>query len=852
MGQGVAYCFMVNRITQLGGQGLDGIRRRPIWSAVITVAVVFAAGFGLMAWSASNSLDHVLEAADDVMRVGRQSDLEKTLTPDGYADLLERVHGLEGELRSLRTQTGVLAPLSLVPGVGDRLFEGRRFLDMSLHTATAARLVLQAYTPAVQVLHLSPRSRDLRTLESAMATASPQLAEARSELEAAEAARRELQDVESLGSRATSAVQLYDRYVPFLELAVVLGREHPEVVTNAIAIKGLIEDLRSTLDDPKRVIVDAETVEEDALDLAERTRLLRTGIEELEVGLDPSLDEVGLVLRAVASLAAVVEEMGRSLVTLSGLARNVLEHGLLSEGAGEEIRTALPELSDSLEATDAKLEEARSVLADDQLGDESPVLPLLRALVGDPSRPLVRETGLMERAGEAMAFLDYALGRGEPRTLLLVGQNPEEIRATGGFLGVAAELTIEEGELVNLEYIDSTQVDKADFSANPVSPEPIYRYLWISRLLFRDSNWNPHFPSSAARIADMYARGLDVQVDGVIATTEDLALDLVEALGGVRVPEVPRVLDRETAERYVEGEIRYPCRPEHVVQRGKRCFDQDLFTVLLDRLMHPMERERLEPVLDVLFDALDTKDLMIHVFDQDAASILWSQDWNGPLEQVDHDYLMAVDTSLPGHARSIVQRTTQYEVSLDPGGSSEATLRLTYTHKGTKPDPHCTQGETSRTGCFWNYLRVYIPVGVSDLHVPPIPAPESSLLLIWGYEPVDTLSVISSPREGLTSFTEIGGYILVEPGHSVTLVAQYDLPPSVIRNLGGGRYEYRLLVQKQPGTPDEPVSVFVELPRGAVLEDASPGGATIDGRWVRMDAVPETDVLFKVQFRSGG
>ncbi|MEK7777147.1 MAG: hypothetical protein AAB303_00790, partial [Chloroflexota bacterium] len=131
----------------------------------------------------------------------------------------------------------------------------------------------------------------------------------------------------------------------------------------------------------------------------------------------------------------------------------------------------------------------------------------------------------------------------------------------------------------------------------------------------------------------------------------------------------------------------------------------------------------------------------------------------------------------------------------------------------------------------------------------PIPLHEGSEWLIWGYEPADSLSVISSPRGGQAGLTEVGGYVVVEPQTSVTLPLHYQLPADMIRSAGGGVFQYRLLVQKQPGTPVEPVSVFVRLPEGAALVHASPTPTAQKDNWVRLDVDLAGDTTFIVDFR---
>ena len=67
--------------------------------------------------------------------------------------------------------------------------------------------------------------------------------------------------------------------------------------------------------------------------------------------------------------------------------------------------------------------------------------------------------------------------------------------------------------------------------------------------------------------------------------------------------------------------------------------------------------------------------------------------------------------------------------------------------------------------------------------------------------------------------------------------------------LGAGVFQYRLLMQKQPGLPTEPVSLLVQLPPGAELVRTTPPDSRQEGEWVRLDVDLSGDTTFAVDFR---
>ena len=209
---------------------------------------------------------------------------------------------------------------------------------------------------------------------------------------------------------------------------------------------------------------------------------------------------------------------------------------------------------------------------------------------------------MLDEAISATTFLTSFLGYDEPRTYLLIGQNQNEIRATGGFIGVAVQVTLDGGELTELVFHDSTEVDAPPYAENPIPPEGVYWYLWMDRLLFRDANWNPHFPDSAAKVAEIFELAQGVKVDGVITSSKKMAHELVALFGDITVPGVEGPLTKELSSEYSEGIRIYQCLPRHISARGKRCFDEDLFFALKDRMTSQYPPDLRRSIIGLLKD----------------------------------------------------------------------------------------------------------------------------------------------------------------------------------------------------------------------------------------------------------
>ena len=564
----------------------------------------------------------------------------------------------------------------------------------------------------------------------------------------------------------------------------------------------------------------------------------------------PELESVRDVLDILGPGITVLRHVTagtRSLVTMT---EAMDTSGFLSQEFGSVAGIALQQAQEELTLARQETSSLQQLLSLQGLDADTFLPPIgFGADSGVSTSTTERVEIMLDEAISATTFLTSFLGYDEPRTYLLIGQNQNEIRATGGFIGVAVQVTLDGGELTELVFHDSTEVDAPPYAENPIPPEGVYWYLWMDRLLFRDANWNPHFPDSAAKVAEIFELAQGVKVDGVITSSKKMAHELVALFGDITVPGVEGPLTKELSSEYSEGIRIYQCLPRHISARGKRCFDEDLFFALKDRMTSQYPPDLRRSIIGLLKDQLDQKNVLVHVFPPVENSLLWEQGWNGAVPVVDHDFLMVVDSSLPGHSNSAVQRSLEYRVALDPERPMKAEVRLRYDNSDIPKNEVCLQFAWEVYHCYWNYFRTYVSPMATDIELPNVPLHEGSLKLIWGYPDADSSSVVLQADVGPARLTELGGYIAVEPGSITTVPINYQLPPEILRSTAPRVVEYRVLLQKQPGMDQDVISMGVQLPPGAELVATTPEFNSRQGRWLSFDFPLVKDTVIAVTFQ---
>ena len=833
-----------------------GLRRR---QRIVVVAGAALASLiivlGAFTWSG-------VSAALEAQRAYRELQTEMShLTPvdlvqvNVYDSLEGRFREAEDASARARSRLGFLRAFKWVPVLGNRIKQVHLLLDMGFYQGRAGRNLAGAYASAIALdLEDLPPDAAATQVSLSLQRAAPKLTQARRDLGRVAELRRSLADIE----KGTSFGVLVDRYLPAIQTVAYLSLKSPGVIGHTYSLSRELTSLQDAAADPLDVLGNPEEVGKALRNITEQAVALESDFELVrratEVGWEGDPQELEAAMSVLDTLIPGVTLLRhvtagtRSLVTI---AEAMESSGFLSSEFGSVAGVALEDAQSELTLAREEVDSLQDLLSVQGIDAET----FLPSAVFDPDSDVSissteRVEVMLDEAIGATRFLHAFLGFDRPKTYLLLGQNQKEIRATGGFIGLAVQATVDRDEQTELVFHDSTTVDREPLTDNPTPPEGLFWYLWMGRLLFRDANWNPHFPSSAAKAAEIYRLGQGGQVDGVITDSKDLMLDLVNTFGDITVPGDDSTLDRETAGAYTDGDKSYPCLPGRVSTLGKRCFDEDVFFAMRERLTSdPIPSTLRRGLVELIKDHLDRKNILIQVFHPTDDSFLWERGWNGAVPLVDHDHVFVVDSSLPGHSTAGVSRSLEYRLSLDPDRPVRAELRLRYDNEDEPEDKTCLQYAWEIYHCYWNYFRVYVSPQASDIQMPQVPLHEGALKLVWGYPDADSTTVVRNADTGPARLTELGGYIVVEPGSAVTVPIQYKLPAQILWPTAPGAYEYRLLVQKQPGMDSDRVRVAVELPSGAELLETSPEYNSRQARWLLFDFTLHSDTKVVVSFR---
>lgn len=524
-------------------------------------------------------------------------------------------------------------------------------------------------------------------------------------------------------------------------------------------------------------------------------------------------------------LAVGVSQAGDGTFQALSPALDLLEGGadgspaLLS--AGEKMLPLLVEAGPALEQARADLgavEQARERI------DAAALSPRVAGLVA-------RLDGILPLFGAAVdgaLLLPDLLGADGPRTYLVIAQNNQELRATGGFISGVGELRVAGGRLEGsaggqggLDFRDSYAVDNLAVP-HEVAPDDFQHVLMGDLIFFRDANWDPDFATSARRALEIYARDQGVEADGVVALDLSALRLLVDAAGPLTVAGVVEPVDGGNVMRVIQGQWSQPVGSDgEDWWLHRKDFMGDVAAALIGRLREP---QGVDPaaLVSAVKRALDEKHLLVYLPDPEAAALLRARNWDGalPAPGLAGDFLMLVDSNAGfNKVDARIERSLHYQVDLAAAGPSRAHVAVTYRHGGKKPVGDCVQEarygdayEDMLERCYWDYARLYVPGGSRLMQGPELPAgPAGSLAARSGTSPPLEPALEAGNRAIWTAFFSLA------PGQEQTVAWQYELPAEVTLSRPDGLLEYRLRAAKQAGTEAVPLRLEIRLPDGAEL-----------------------------------
>ena len=294
--------------------------------------------------------------------------------------------------------------------------------------------------------------------------------------------------------------------------------------------------------------------------------------------------------------------------------------------------------------------------------------------------------------GKLLGLQDLYLGffTEQPKTYLLLFQNYDEARATGGFIGTYGVLKTQAGKIDKLKIESIYNIDGQIFETiaapGPFQPE-------IKKWGIRDANWFADFPTSAEKLLYFFEKGGET-ADGIIMATPQLFGQLLSLTGPIQMSQYNVTLTAdnfqdtvqfETSENYDKG-----------LNQPKK-FLADFAPILLNGLTN-LGPEQWLGLFQALQDNLDQKQILLFSKDTGMQKRIVDLGVSGQISQTPYDYLSIINSNLGGTKTDL--KVTQ-TVNLESKILSDGAVLNTVTVKRQN-----SASENNR-----DFIRVMVPFG---------------------------------------------------------------------------------------------------------------------------------------------
>lgn len=309
-------------------------------------------------------------------------------------------------------------------------------------------------------------------------------------------------------------------------------------------------------------------------------------------------------------------------------------------------------------------------------------------------------------------------GRGERKKYLVLFQNDNELRPTGGFLTAYSIIYIEDGKVTPEKSDDIYELDKK-FTKNIPIPEKLGRYLTTERYYnLRDMNISPDFKTSMDEFMEQYktVRGEPQDIDGIIAVDTHLLTDLLTVLGPVEVPgygtfsaendprcDCPQVV-------YALSEI--ITRPTPYLREDRKGILGPMMRAILTKA-YGAPKQQWPALFEKGLEDIARRHVQMYFLDEKSQAAAEAINAGGRMTAPENaDFLAIVNANLGGAKSNLfINYDVKQEVSIPENGRITKTVEVTYRNNRRADNCNLEAGLLCLNSTLRDWTRFYVPQG---------------------------------------------------------------------------------------------------------------------------------------------
>ncbi|MDH5533213.1 MAG: DUF4012 domain-containing protein [Candidatus Pacebacteria bacterium] len=370
----------------------------------------------------------------------------------------------------------------------------------------------------------------------------------------------------------------------------------------------------------------------------------------------------------------------------------------------------------------------------------------------------------------------------DPHTFLILLQNTEELRASGGFMGSYARIDLNEGKVTNITIQDIYEPD-GQFTGFVDAPPGAKEYLSGGQgLRLPDSNWHPDFPTSAKIISSYFAFGDERKIDSIITVNVDQIEKILKIVGDIYLPDYGLTVTSDNLTALARADR----NAFFAGSKQKANFLTSLFNNLKIELTKLNSQQQTE-IIETLLRGLQHKDLQLFSWHPQLQDIFVKYNVAGEIEYQDQSdfYLYLLETNV-GINKANKKITREVKINL---GQNRTDLEVKFHNDGSESLLD-----------YINYQRIIVNPMVTVKEVR------------YGEEKISFYEDLITNSKG-KDFKQVGFLIPLESGQSKTLNITLNYQTICVEK------SCKLQIQKQSGIQPTPYQInYMGKSKNIVLE----------------------------------
>ncbi len=405
-----------------------------------------------------------------------------------------------------------------------------------------------------------------------------------------------------------------------------------------------------------------------------------------------------------------------------------------------------------------------------------------------------------------LPIAEWYLGSNVSRKIMLLFQNNAEIRGSGGFLGSYAIIESENNTIKKINF--QTNIYKLDTLAkekiNIESPEEL-KTLANGKIYLRDANYSVDGPENFSRVAEMYKLESGENIDGILAIDTSLITKLLQVTGSIKMDKYGLEINNNNFLKDVQTEVEqnYFQREGNLVENEPKKILADMMPILINNVITEIKNTKnRKEIIKVLIDCLKGKHILLYSKDKKIQDSIQYFNYGAEVKKgQEYDYLYSHSLNIDGKKSSlnILESITDNITFINENTvNHDILLERTHNGDGVWPD-----GDNK------NFIRFLMPKNSIIENISPI---DGNFLphMDKKYRNEVKYTIGEESERKKVSF-----WMNTVPQTKSKLKMSINSNAGISKN--DRIIEYKLLLQKQPGTLAYPYNINITAPNDYLI-----------------------------------